>query len=272
MIEDFGDYNLERGTFKVLSEGKSPHIQLSPEVYASDPAYMVNEMVNKSAIYGIYRTFIHTDINLITVTSVPIANKQLLESQGITLTVNKNDVQSVANSLFGVSQLSELVNQQTNVWTSSFNKSYYNDQGYPTLNTHIEKLKAISGKQVIATPTTDEKTKYSLTVNTNPFDARVRIMNIGPKYKDGIQLKPGRYDLSVDKTGYQRHREWIMIKDSDLSIDVTLEKKKSRFSCSKRYCKHMSSCAEAYYHMNECGMNNLDRDNDGKPCENVCGK
>lgn len=272
MIEDFGDYSLERGTFKVLSKGKSPHIQLSPKVYATDPTSMINEMVNKAAIYGIYRAFIHTDIDSITVTSVPVANKQLLDSQGITLTVNKNDIQNVANALFGVSQLSELVNQQTNVWTSTFNKGYYNDQGYPTLNTHIEKLKAISGKQVTTIPSTDKKAEYSLTVITDPLDARVRIMNIGPKYEDGIQLQPGKYDLSVDKKGYEQHREWVIIEDSDVNINVTLEKKKSKFSCSKRYCKHMSSCAEAYYHLNECGMKKLDRDNDGKPCENVCGK
>ena len=32
----------------------------------------------------------------------------------------------------------------------------------------------------------------------------------------------------------------------------------------------MSSCAEAKYHLNECGEGRLDRDGDGVPCENVC--
>lgn len=41
---------------------------------------------------------------------------------------------------------------------------------------------------------------------------------------------------------------------------------------AKTYCKEMSSCAEARHYMNDCGMDKLDRDGDGIPCENVCGK
>lgn len=45
----------------------------------------------------------------------------------------------------------------------------------------------------------------------------------------------------------------------------------SSYKCgTKRYCKEMSSCAEAMFFLNECGMSKLDRDGDGKPCENVC--
>ncbi len=32
----------------------------------------------------------------------------------------------------------------------------------------------------------------------------------------------------------------------------------------------MKSCAEAKYHLKQCGMKKLDRDGDGLPCENVC--
>jgi endonuclease YncB( thermonuclease family) len=45
------------------------------------------------------------------------------------------------------------------------------------------------------------------------------------------------------------------------------------YSCSggKKYCKDMTSCEEATFYLNQCGHKNLDRDGDGKPCENVCG-
>lgn len=44
-----------------------------------------------------------------------------------------------------------------------------------------------------------------------------------------------------------------------------------QFSCDDtKYCKEMRSCAEAKYHLNECGESRLDRDGDGVPCENVC--
>lgn len=43
-----------------------------------------------------------------------------------------------------------------------------------------------------------------------------------------------------------------------------------KFDCSKRYCKQMTSCAEAYHYLKECGRSSFDRDGDGVPCENVC--
>lgn len=46
------------------------------------------------------------------------------------------------------------------------------------------------------------------------------------------------------------------------------------FSCDNEvhYCKEMSSCEQAQFKLNQCGMSKLDRDNDGIPCENFCGK
>ena len=43
--------------------------------------------------------------------------------------------------------------------------------------------------------------------------------------------------------------------------------------CSKKkYCKQMKSCKEAKEYLKKCGFKNLDMDNDGIPCENVCKK
>ena len=45
----------------------------------------------------------------------------------------------------------------------------------------------------------------------------------------------------------------------------------SAFTCgSKRVCKEMSSCDEAYFYLNQCGLQRLDRDHDGIPCEAIC--
>lgn len=44
------------------------------------------------------------------------------------------------------------------------------------------------------------------------------------------------------------------------------------FDCTQKYCKRMSSCAEAHYKFTVCHDSGLDRDKDGVPCENVCGK
>ncbi|MFA5902098.1 MAG: hypothetical protein WC829_23650 [Hyphomicrobium sp.] len=44
------------------------------------------------------------------------------------------------------------------------------------------------------------------------------------------------------------------------------------FDCIEKKCGQMLSCAEAYHHLKVCGEGIRDRDNDGIPCENVCGK
>lgn len=43
------------------------------------------------------------------------------------------------------------------------------------------------------------------------------------------------------------------------------------FSCgAKRYCREMTSCAEARFHLETCGVRTLDGDRDGLPCETLC--
>jgi endonuclease YncB( thermonuclease family) len=42
-------------------------------------------------------------------------------------------------------------------------------------------------------------------------------------------------------------------------------------SCgSKQYCGQMTSCEEARFHLNSCGLYRLDGDSDGVPCESLC--
>lgn len=40
---------------------------------------------------------------------------------------------------------------------------------------------------------------------------------------------------------------------------------------SKRYCKEMTSCAEAKAFVSQCGLRGMDGDQDGVPCEKLCG-
>lgn len=38
----------------------------------------------------------------------------------------------------------------------------------------------------------------------------------------------------------------------------------------KKTCGQMSSCSEAKYYLNTCGLSKLDKDGDGTPCESLC--
>lgn len=43
------------------------------------------------------------------------------------------------------------------------------------------------------------------------------------------------------------------------------------FSCAgKTTCGQMTSCEEARFHLQQCGLSRLDRDHDGIPCESIC--
>jgi endonuclease YncB( thermonuclease family) len=45
----------------------------------------------------------------------------------------------------------------------------------------------------------------------------------------------------------------------------------SGFTCgAKRYCREMTSCAEARFYLGQCGLSRLDGDRDGVPCETLC--
>ena len=42
------------------------------------------------------------------------------------------------------------------------------------------------------------------------------------------------------------------------------------FSCTKKSCKQMLNCEEAYFQYQQCGNTALDHDKDGIPCESIC--
>ena len=66
---------------------------------------------------------------------------------------------------------------------------------------------------------------YALMVSAKPKGARIRIMNIVPRYTPGMALEPGRYDIEVSKAGYSTVRRWIEISSADVNLAVELERK-----------------------------------------------
>jgi len=69
--------------------------------------------------------------------------------------------------------------------------------------------------------------RYGLTVITTPSIAGIRILNIGPKYTDGIKLMRGRYQIEVSAPNYMTSTKWITIDASDHVEKITLRKKSS---------------------------------------------
>ncbi|MDR2790333.1 MAG: PEGA domain-containing protein [Campylobacteraceae bacterium] len=73
------------------------------------------------------------------------------------------------------------------------------------------------------TKTAAKTQTYSLTIGVTPRDAAVKILNIKPKYYDGIKLERGDYHIYVVKDGYKPVSRWINIKQNEY-INIALEK------------------------------------------------
>ncbi|WP_394562150.1 thermonuclease family protein [Aquipseudomonas alcaligenes] len=71
--------------------------------------------------------------------------------------------------------------------------------------------------------------------------------------------------------------EWRKLGRS-LNSEFTARKQQSALTpataagggCSKRLCGQMNNCADALFHLQQCGVTSLDRDGDGVPCESLC--
>ena len=69
---------------------------------------------------------------------------------------------------------------------------------------------------------------YPLFIETEPYDARIQIMNIIDKYEVGIALKPGEYDIRISKKGYTTQRFKIKMEHENIIIKRELQKIKIR--------------------------------------------
>ncbi len=92
-----------------------------------------------------------------------------------------------------------------------------------SMRTAVSKAALIVGLIFVGTmPSAWAQQTFSLTVNPDPADARVRIMNINPRYTPGIALAAGEYDVEVSQEGYFTYRQWIAVTE-DTMLDVALE-------------------------------------------------
>ncbi len=69
------------------------------------------------------------------------------------------------------------------------------------------------------------KNRVRVLVIATPKDAKIRIMNIKPKYRDNILLKKGKYLIEVSKDGYETYKKWINLQKYKI-LHVNLKKRK----------------------------------------------
>lgn len=140
MMQEFHDYSAEKGTFKVLKSDPL-HIRLSPQVVQGHSRKVIEALTKRALIYGIYRTFIHTDVSRVTVTAVPQEidfksdKARYLTKYSMTMTKTRDQALAVARKHLRVQMFSDLVLGDgagemafPDTWTEDFSQIYYDDE------------------------------------------------------------------------------------------------------------------------------------------------
>jgi len=64
-----------------------------------------------------------------------------------------------------------------------------------------------------------------LYVDTQPDNAKVKILNIGPAFYQGIELDAGRYNVEVSADGYEKKTMWVTLAaGEDKTLDIRLKR------------------------------------------------
>jgi uncharacterized membrane protein len=82
-----------------------------------------------------------------------------------------------------------------------------------------------------------------LFVEVFPEDAIIKILNIKPKYFQGMELDPGKYHLEVAAKGYAPQDRWIVLNSGDKTIRFELAKSPSIPQIGRLYVKTLPSNA-----------------------------
>lgn len=70
-----------------------------------------------------------------------------------------------------------------------------------------------------------------LTVHTSPQNATVRILNIRPMYKPGMELITGQYHIEVSARGYSTEKRWVDLDSGDdATVDFSLKQRQGKLA------------------------------------------
>ncbi|MCB5162597.1 hypothetical protein [Marinomonas algarum] len=93
-------------------------------------------------------------------------------------------------------------------------KDIFIEQNKTIKPTNIEKNKNFSSSNDL----------FSFYIDVYPPESKIMVMNIKPKYRQGMLLPKGSYDIKISKQGYYNKRLWIQHKDN-LPHVIKLEKR-----------------------------------------------
>lgn len=123
MFEASYDFSEEVGTLKFLSlEESKLHVQVSKPIFEGDLRNIIEEQVKRDIVYVAFQTFAQTDINALTLTSVPNSNdnpKKYFDNYKKTVKVNREKALSILKKYLDTGNFSILYVNQNGLWVPS---------------------------------------------------------------------------------------------------------------------------------------------------------
>ncbi|AVO55758.1 hypothetical protein C7A17_24395 [Ectopseudomonas mendocina] len=144
MIDDKADFSEENGTFKVITS-EPLHIQMATQVVANDLDEVKLAEVRRVALYGVYRTLIHTDAPSVHVSALPMEvtlnpySARYLDAPKVEITVTRDEALQAVAGLIDVSSLDDLVTPNADLgiqfdkWSKPFEALYFKPEGQKAL-------------------------------------------------------------------------------------------------------------------------------------------
>ena len=127
MLKDSGDYYEENNSLKFISkEPNDIHVQVSKPIFKGDLEKVIIEIVKRDIIYVAFQTFALTDINELTITSVPTQyeNKNLyVEKYKMTIKIDREKAKEILNKYLASDDFSILFDEKDNIWLPNDNFS-----------------------------------------------------------------------------------------------------------------------------------------------------
>jgi len=131
MVEYSYEFYEVDGTLKFISEEDSNlHIQISSPIFELDQEIIKEQIVKRDIIYFAFQSFAKTNIDKLTITSIPISaenDHQYCEEYKKTITIDRTNAKLILKKFLNSEDFSILYDKNTNAWikNANFNKLLY---------------------------------------------------------------------------------------------------------------------------------------------------
>lgn len=123
MFENSSDFSEESGTLKFISTDQTNlHVQVSKPIFENDLEKVKNEIVKRDIVYVAFQTFAETNINELTITSIPNSSenpKEYFEKYRETIKIGREKAKTILNKYLGSEDFSILYEEQDGIWLPS---------------------------------------------------------------------------------------------------------------------------------------------------------